>query len=373
MHVLMIVANNFLYDSRVSQEAFALKEAGFDVTVIDWDRKGSGEKIIEVRGVQIFRIYTGSLLRRIRRWSVQIQFFWNQAFNLARLIPFDILHCHDLDTLPVGLRLKKMYHTPLVYDAHEIFPFLLDRKFAKALKPYFIPLERTAVSQVDRLIMAESSYTEYFSGLGYRDAVTVLNCKPLLEKKYRPPVRARFTLCYFGSLMQSRFIPELIDVMSELPDVELEIGGRGPLSEDVEKKIRSLDNVYFFGLIPHEELVERTRQCHAVVCMIDPGDRNNSIASANKQFEAMVAGRPVIATKGTRSGQITEEEECGLVIPYTREALRDAIVSLKQDANLCETLGKNGLRAAVRKYNWDYEKKKLITLYNEICGKFNDR
>src|SRR4030042_723091 len=141
MHVLMIVANNFLYDSRVSQEAFALKEAGFDVTVIDWDRKGSGEKIIEVRGVQIFRIYTGSLLRRIRRWSVQIQFFWNQAFNLARLIPFDILHCHDLDTLPVGLRLKKMYHTPLVYDAHETFPFLLDMKFATALNPYFIPLE----------------------------------------------------------------------------------------------------------------------------------------------------------------------------------------------------------------------------------------
>ncbi|RKY82049.1 glycosyl transferase, partial [candidate division KSB1 bacterium] len=38
MKILMIVANSYRHDSRVSAEAEALACAGHQVTVIDWDR-----------------------------------------------------------------------------------------------------------------------------------------------------------------------------------------------------------------------------------------------------------------------------------------------------------------------------------------------
>ena len=108
-----------------------------------------------------------------------------------------------------------------------------------------------------------------------------------------------------------------------------------------------------------------TQAADAVVCMIDPRDHNNRIASANKQFEAIVSGRPIIATRGTRSGEITEDESCGLVIEYTKDALKDAIVRLRDDQSLRRQLGEQALQAAIRRYNWETDSRILTKIYSE--------
>ena len=38
----------------------------------------------------------------------------------------DVIHCHDLDTLPLGFVLGKLKRKPIVYDAHESFPDMLE-------------------------------------------------------------------------------------------------------------------------------------------------------------------------------------------------------------------------------------------------------
>ncbi len=103
--------------------------------------------------------------------------------------------------------------------------------------------------------------------------------------------------------------------------------------------------------------------------MINPVNINTKYATANKQFEAMVCGRPVISTKGTRIGEITKQEKCGLVVDYTKEALRDAIIKLRDSPELCKELGKNALKVAIKKYNWELEEKKLIKLYKTLNEK----
>ena len=80
----------------------------------------------------------------------------------------------------------------------------------------------------------------------------------------------------------------------------------------------------------------------------------------------MVAGRPIIVTKGTRSGQITAEENCGLVIDFNKVALKLAILHLSDHPELCEQLGRNALKAALTKYNWEIDQKKLIEIYDFV-------
>ena len=104
--------------------------------------------------------------------------------------------------------------------------------------------------------------------------------------------------------------------------------------------------------------------------MINPNDINNKIASANKQFEAMVCGRPIICTKETRSGDITEKEKCGLVINYSKDSLRGGIIKLRDDNDLCKKLGENALKTALNKYNWGIEKSKLLKLYKKPLFSF---
>jgi glycosyltransferase involved in cell wall biosynthesis len=66
---------------------------------------------------------------------------------------------------------------------------------------------------------------------------------------------------------------------------------------------------------------------------------------------------------------IVREEQCGITVPYGDvEALKKAIVQLKNDKGLREQLGENGRRAFVSKYNWDLMEKELVSLYSEVLS-----
>ena len=133
---------------------------------------------------------------------------------------------------------------------------------------------------------------------------------------------------------------------------------------DTENLSKRYDNVIFLGAIPFYKVIPTTMNSDPVLCMIYPNYINNKIASTNKQFEAMVCGRPIICTEGTRSGDITEEEKCGIVLEYNKESLKDAIIKLRDSPEFCKKLGRNSLDAAINKYNWKNEEKKLLNLYN---------
>ena len=100
--------------------------------------------------------------------------------------------------------------------------------------------------------------------------------------------------------------------------------------------------------------------------MTDPNDPNNRRATANKQFEAMVAGRPIIATNKTRVAEVTKSEDCGIVVEFDKYALKEGILMLKNNPDLCEKLGRNAFDAAKRKYNWQNDSNNLISLYRQI-------
>jgi len=110
-----------------------------------------------------------------------------------------------------------------------------------------------------------------------------------------------------------------------------------------------------------------TKKADAVVCMTSPDDLNNSRALANKQFEAIVCGRPIICTKGTYPGEFTEKKNVGLMVEYNKEALKYGIIRLRDNKALCKELGKNALKVAIVEYNWEKQGEKLVSLYEDIC------
>jgi len=95
-------------------------------------------------------------------------------------------------------------------------------------------------------------------------------------------------------------------------------------------------------------------------------DPNSKIGMPIKLFEAMVCGRPQIRSRGTYAGEVTEREEVGLTVEATKEALKEAIIKLRDEPELREKLGRNALRAAITKYNWEREEAKLLELYRDI-------
>jgi len=373
MNILMILSNHFIQDPRVYNEAISLIKSGHDVSVLAWDKKKDNPQF-ELKGnIRIVRSHNSRFMDLLPYDIFRMHFWWvkgcNDALDLYKKTPFDAVHCHDMDTLPIGVKLKKRLGVKLVYDAHEIWGYMISNDLPKLWANYYLLKEKRLVPYVDRLIIAEEKYAEYFKTLTDKDLTPILNCKRIVTKRYIPPEKNKiFTLLFIGRLSAPRFLLELVEAVKGLENVKCRIGGIGKTRyvEMLKQKCEETDNVEFIGPVLQEKVIFMTQDCDAVVCMINPNVINNKIATANKQFEAMVCGRPIICTKDTRSGEITEMEHCGIVVDYSIGSLREGIIKLRDDPKLCEKLGRNALKAAIVKYNWEKQEEELKKLYDEI-------
>jgi len=377
MKVLMFVSNAFVSDPRVYGEAKSLIQAGYEVAVIAWDRDRKSAPREDWDGIQVVRLTTRLLPKRYRFGSAlwvgfNLILWQRQAYRQALILNkeghFDVIHCHDLDTLAVGTRLKRKLRLPLVYDAHEIYGYMMTRTFPRWIANMFLWLERRRIEKVDRIINVCEPQRRYFDSITDKPISIIMNCKPLQGLEYQPPDNEKFTLLYIGSLHKGRAVPMLVQAAKELPGVRCLIGGVGQPGyvQALKEECSRISNVAFLGRVPFDEVIPMTKKVDCVFLMVNPEDLNNRMGLGNKQFEAMVCGRPIICTRGTYSGEVTEQEEVGLAVEYNEQALKEAIIKLRDNPGLRERLGRNALKAAIAKYNWQKQEAKLIELYKSL-------
>jgi glycosyltransferase involved in cell wall biosynthesis len=370
MNILMTLANPFTHDHRVYNEAKSLVDAGHNVTILAWDKTGKHPEKETKDGISIVRSYNSGFMDFLPYDIFCLHWWWRKgckdAVKLFEETLFDVIHCHDLSSLPIGVKLKKKFDVKLVYDAHEIWGFMVKKDLF--WWKYYVGLEKNIIHWIDALILAEDSYKDYFNLFTDKKMVSILNCKPLQMTDYKASHNSVFTLLYIGTISPPRFLVELAEVTGGIENVRCIIagGGKKEYLDKVKSTCDSFKNVDFIGKVSPEDVIPKTMQSDVIVCMIDPSNFNNKIATANKQFEAMVCGRPIICTKGTRSGEITKQYDCGLVIEYSEDDLRKAIIKLRDSPELREKLGKNGLQAAIHKYNWGNQEKKLLNVYKNL-------
>jgi len=366
VRVLMIVSNDVVHDPRILKEARALRAAGHEVAFIGWDRRRTQSPQAVFDGFPIHYVRTDGAMRLLPADLFRNPLWWRRAARLARGLPFDVVHCHDLDTLPVGVRLKRRTRKLLVYDAHEIFGYMIEADVPSLVVGYAFRMERRLAPHADGVVTVSEAVKEYLDRISGKHAVIVRNSQDTIAQEYRPPPGPPFTVIYLGTLHKSRFILPAIEVVGSMPDVRLVIGGSKALAAQVEAMCARHPNTQFVGMVPANEVIPMTLDSHAVLVMFDPRYRINHVGVPNKVFEAMATGRPSIVTKGLFMAELVEREDCGLAVPYTDAGLRSAIERLRDDPALAERLGRNGLGAAKREYNWTREAAKLVALYDGL-------
>jgi len=293
---------------------------------------------------------------------------YRQALILNKEKHFDVIHCHDLDTLAVGIRLKRKLGLPLIYDAHEVYGYMMTRAFPHWIANIFLRLERRLTRKVDKIITVTETLESYFNRITNKPVTVIMNCKQLQSMEYQPPDNEKFTLLYIGGLHTGRAVPMLVRAAKDLPGVRCLIRGTGhpKYVQALKEECSKTSNVTLSGRVPFEEVIPMNIKADCAFLMVNPQDFNNRIGLGHKQFEAMVCGRPIICTKETYSGEVTEQEKAGLVVEYSEQALREAIIKLRDNPGLREKLGRNALKAAVTKYNWEKQEEKLIELYKSL-------
>jgi len=368
MKILMLLSNPLLVDPRVHKEAKALVDAGNEVTVIVWDRKNEYDKIGTVDRIKIIRIHNNGLIK-ILPTLLKIPIWWRKAYkeglNLYKNgFHFYVVHCHDFDTLKVGFWLKKKLGCKLIYDAHEIFGYMIKDEHP-ILSAIVFRKENKLVRDVDHIITIDEPFRKHYSSLN-KPVTIVMNCKDLIYSEYEPPDNDVFTLIYIGIMGTGRFFPQIIEVVGGITGVKLILAGKKELLfNEMMELSKKYENIEFLGTVPTKDILHLTRSADATFVLADTKGQHH-LNVFNKQFEAMVCGRPIIVTKGTYAAEMTNELNCGISVDYDKESVKKAIIQLRDNPRLCKEYGMNALKAARERYNWDVEKKNLLKVYKEI-------
>jgi len=378
MKILMILSNSVKYDPRVYNEAQSLISAGHQVHMICWTRNSRGDRSPQKEtfdSMTIHYIDDSTFMTLLKNPALKNPFWWQKACQKAAKLhngefTFDAVHCHDLDTLPAGVWLKKKLKVKLVYDAHEIFGYMIEQDTARAITTAAFALEKYCVKYTDHLITVNEAVKNYLASISSTPCAIVMNCKNISDRTYHPPAANIFTISYIGILHKNRMFPELIDIIGKLDRVKFIMAGFGKktLIDAIQKKSAGYDNVEFIGRVSSQEVLSKTLGSNAIICLLNPKNRNNQAGLPNKVFEAMVTGRPIIATKGLYYSGIIERNDLGITTNYDPSNITDAVVKLRDDPRLCERLGRNGLKAALEKYNWENEEKKLLEVYRNLAS-----
>ncbi len=342
MKILMVLSKSFINDPRGTREAKTLVEAGHQVTVIFWDRKNEyksqdvfeGIKLVGIRNSLLMKLLPGDLFRN--------PVWWRKAYRKGLELhkndfPFDVVHCHDLDTLQAGIWLKKKLGCKLVYDAHEIFGYMIKNNVPNFAVKYSFNMEKKLLEQIDHLITVNEPLENYFKKITGKPITIVMNCKELIIKEYQPPKTNIFTICYMGVLNKARMFPELVDIIGRIKGVKFVIAGKKEnIYEEVKEICKKYNNVEFLGTIKSGDVIKKTLESNAIICMFDPSIEIHKVGLPNKIFEAMATGRPVIVTKNMYySDEFVEKEKCGLSASYESKDIVNAIIKLRDNPKLC--------------------------------------
>ena len=149
-----------------------------------------------------------------------------------------------------------------------------------------------------------------------------------------------------------------------IPDLELEIAGRGPLEPALRALVKDLglaDSVRFLGQVsPIQSAIERA----AIVVVPSMGEGFGMVA-----LEAMERARPVIAAGIGGLGELVEHGETGLLVPPGEaEPFAEAIVELAGDLSRAARMGEAGRRRALRDFLEERCTDRTELLYREALG-----
>lgn len=375
MKVCMLSSVHPCFDVRIFQkEAKSLAEAGYQVTLVAI--ADFREKIVEqIRVLGLPQHHT----RALRPLN------WYRILRIALRERADVCHFHDPELLLVGSIIRLLTKRPIIYDVHENYPQdiltkeWIPRALRKTISRIFKVFEDTMVKFVDGVVVVNKHLAERFTG---KSRVVLVSNYSRIEQfvgegqeldQGKERLKAYFV--YTGRISDDRGIYECIRALHRLNDESVELICAGRIGHVSNQELRLLLDgaqssmlFQYLGLLPYADIPPLLRGALAGLLCFEAAP-NNLLGTPNKLFEYMSAGIPVIASDFPFIREVVLEADCGLLVqPDDVEEIAMAMTHLLHNPEDARRMGRNGLRAARERYNWQVEEKKLLSLYQALLG-----
>lgn len=291
-----------------------------------------------------------------------------------------VLSSFSLTPLRAVLKWVKHWNSKFFFEVRDLWPLtILNLGKASKYHPfvmYLQHLENKALQRADKVISVLPNTAPYFEkhGMSSEKFIHIPNGVDLAE--YAVPIankrvsKKELVIGYAGSISKGDAIEYLIRACSQVRDLPIEVivVGKGPEKQRMKTLVGKLglENISFRDPIAKSEIP--TLLASFDVCFI--GWFNEPIyhygISANKLFDYMIAGKPVIHSVNSPNEPVAISG-CGLVVePENEDQIASAIRQLYSMSAIDRiNMGEKGQKY-VRKYH-DYSSlsQKLLDLSDQ--------
>jgi glycogen synthase len=338
--LLTLTTTQLERDPRASRAERAALTAGLQTAHCSLAPAGFGRPRPRVRGTR--EIAGLARLARLVRRTAALR-------RTGRMSHADIVHAHDLDTLPAGWLIARRAKARLVYDAHELYtgfdrdPPRLWLAVARRLEGALARRAAAVVTVSDEI--ADELARRY--GLARRPLV-VLNCPPAEDVTVEPhdgPLRA----IYQAAAGPGRDLADLPAV--DGVEVHARVLGASSAPPHVTLHEPVAPELLIAALAPFD-----------VGLVIDrPETENARLALPNKLFEYLMAGLAVVVPDVPAMARLVEREGVGRT--YAPGRLGDVLAALAADRPAVEEMRRRARTAAIERYNAEAQRPALLAAW----------
>lgn len=311
----------------------------------------------------------------------------------AEVLPLkpDVIHCHDVATLPIGRYLKRRLGCLLVYDAHEIYEEVAQQK--GDMRDVYRRVQQRHTPAVDGFVTINDSiarfYAEHYPALprpvvvkNAAVAVGPLEYDGRLHAAAGLP-RDQRILLYQGGFARRRGLEVLVAAAAHLPaGWTLVMMGWGTLEEELRDHARWTEAqrrgdrrspaVCFVPGVPQAELPYWTAGGTVGVIPYEHVGLNHWFCTPNKLWEYPNAGVPLLVSPFPEMQKVVEAYGIGWMLPdpFVPTAITGVLAGLS-DEEL--ERARRACKQFIAEDNWQVYADRLRALYGQLLSDGRNR
>lgn len=397
LKIAMLLDNPFIeglpYPKRVYYEAKSLVQNGYDVTLFCKNERNMNIPKFEIRDeIKIKRTFDYFL-----GTTVLVDKYLTAHFDLMNSIDekYDVYHCHDIFTWPVGYILSKRDNAKFICETHEFFPDYICKEwhtdeFKYRITKMLIKTRGEYIKYADKVITVSGDIAvELQKKFKLNELPTVIyNTRPrnyvnkfknnkietinYLKDLYNIDSNVNIML-FQGLLQPERGLDIAIKAIKHLENCVLIIAGAsmGDYINDLKKlvsEIKAEEKVIFTGFMSSDDLFKYSSYADFLIYFGKREVRNMDLTIPNKFFDYIMAGKPIISSNLKAVFEIINRYNIGITLDIENTSAIDLAKKIQSYISNKELVNatKKNIKNIQKYYSWEKQEEKLLRLYKDL-------
>ena len=394
MRIGMILDDVFPPDPRVENEAITLINGGYEVFLFCL-HNGSQKTNELIKGIKVRRYKFSKLTYKLSALSYDLPFYkmimTPKISHFIRENAIDVLHIHDIRIAGAVFSSNKKHQLKIVLDLHDNIPenmkfyphlqkfpgkyIISPKKWKKKEKEFILKsdkiitvspnfakdiIEKNNIEKEKMILVPNTVRKSFFKEAIYSDVI---------KEKYSN----KYVVLYLGDTNIRRGLLTAIRatefLSKQIANFKLVIVGSNTTDSILKEETKKLNLESFIDFEGWQDVSLFPSYIVASNICISPLYRSiqHDVAYANKIFQYMSFGKPILVSNAIAQKEIVERVNSGLVHQEkNKDDFSSKVLELYQNKEKAEELGKKGKQFIENEFSWEVTSQALVKLYNEL-------